>query len=80
MTARWQEEYQEYLNESPGWRYTKFWRKDCKCAECGARARLELHHNSYRWHNKHKILRWFLPNLSDPVETLCQYHHEMRHK
>lgn len=70
--------YARYLT-SPGWDMTKWLRKDCKCAYCGARARLELHHQSYTWHNAHPRLRWWFPNMFDPMLTLCDYHHARAH-
>ena len=73
--------YRLYL-KSPGWKLTRKLRKRdrCRVKKCKITRPLHLHHKSYRWHNKHKILRWILPNLSDPMETLCGYHHEMRHR
>lgn len=38
--------YRLYL-QSPGWALTRLFRKDCKCAECRSRVRLELHHEGY---------------------------------
>lgn len=71
--------YRRYL-KSPGWAWTKRIRKDGKCARCPATTKLELHHQSYSWHNRHEWLRWIFPNLFDPMVTLCDYHHEMEHK
>jgi hypothetical protein len=71
--------YQDYLS-SRAWRFTKWLRKDSKCAECNATKRLQLHHEEYTWHNKNPRLRMWLPNILDEMVTLCDYHHEMRHK
>jgi len=63
--------YRLYL-KSPGWRVTRSIRKDDKCAKCKSTIRLELHHDSYGWHNANKVIRWIFPNLVDPMRTLCR--------
>lgn len=70
--------YQDYLS-SFGWRFTKALRKRGKCQQCGTRTRLQLHHLSYDWHNRNPLIRDYVPNLFDPMETLCDYHHGKAH-
>lgn len=72
------ETYRDYL-KSPGWALTKAVRKNWKCARCGTWKRLQLHHREYTWHNRHKIIRFILPNLFDEMETLCDFHHGKEH-
>ncbi len=71
-----------YLN-SLGWKLTRWLRKDGKCKKCkpgNISYQLHLHHLEYRWHNANKFLRYFLPNMSDRMQTLCPYHHRQAHK
>ena len=70
--------YQFYLR-SPGWMLTKAIRKSDHCKRCKSSRRLELHHKRYDWHNRHKIIRWIMPNLFDPMETLCNKDHRKEH-
>lgn len=72
-------EYRLYL-KSPGWKETKRLRKGLKCKYCKVTFPLELHHVEYVWHNRHPVLRYFIPNLDDRMKTLCRYHHEMERK
>lgn len=71
--------YSEYL-ASYGWRLTKWLRKRSECQQCGETERLELHHKSYKFHNAHPRLRMYIPNMSDPMETLCRKCHAKAHK
>lgn len=70
--------YRLYL-KSPGWLLTKALRKRDTCQQCGSRQRLELHHEAYDWHNRWRVVRWFVPNLYDPMKTLCRTHHGKAH-
>lgn len=70
--------YDGYLR-SPGWKLTRILRKRGRCAKCKTGARLELHHESYWWHNRLKVLFYLLPNLLDPMVTLCASHHAQAH-
>jgi len=79
MTLR-QFVYRFLYLKSPGWKATKRFRKASKCKRCSQVDWLELHHLEYRWHNRHPILKYFFPNLSDKMVTLCDYHHEKAHK
>jgi len=71
------EAYQRYL-QSPGWRWTKAIRKQKRCVKCKATTNLQLHHLSYFWHNV-MFFREYVPNLLDPMETLCRTHHAAQH-
>ena len=71
--------YRLYL-QSPGWRLTRTLRKTKFCSKCGYPKRLELHHDTYDWHNRYKVLRWLFPNLSDRMRTLCDRCHRLEHK
>jgi hypothetical protein len=71
--------YWLYLR-SPGWAATKRLRKRVQCHEVGCYQKpLNLHHKSYDWHNAHPVLRYLIPNLIDPMETLCRRHHRKAH-
>jgi hypothetical protein len=70
--------YRWYLR-SPGWWLTKVLRKRGKCERCGDRKRLHLHHVEYDWHNRHEMLRFVTPNMSDRMQTLCARHHAEAH-
>ncbi len=70
--------YRLYL-VSPGWKLTRLIRKKDRCWRCWSLTSLELHHDSYRWHNKHTILRWLIPNLWDAMRTLCKDCHGLEH-
>ena len=73
--------YGLYLR-SLGWALTKWLRKKdhCERIECRTRRLLDLHHDGYEWHNRHPFLRWFFPNMVDPMRTLCRKHHSRIHR
>ena len=56
--------YDGYLR-SPGWKLTRILRKRGRCAKY--------------WHNRLKALFYLLPNLLDPMVTLCASHHAQAH-
>lgn len=65
---------------SPGWSLTKALRKGSSCQQCGqTEGVLHLHHEEYRWHGQHPFLTMFVPNLWDPMKTLCQRCHRLAH-
>ena len=73
------EAYHQYL-QSPGWALTKVLRKQDKCRHCKSATRLELHHVSYKWHNRLGLILWLVPNVFDPMKTLCRACHGREHK
>ena len=73
LTAK--EQYRLYL-KSKRWRAirrTRLRMDGWKCVNCGAKKRLQIHHNSYR-----NLGRRFMSEVRDCV-TLCNSCHKERH-
>lgn len=50
--------YRYLYLQTPGWKLTRLLRLDCKCARCGRRGVLHLHHEAYPFFNLWYPLFW----------------------